>query len=312
MDKEDIKLLRLLVDGAWHEEQELLWALNCTRDHLQILKNRLQENTLCHCIIMEEAWRLETRLPLLNKEKIQRTLSPRRIVIQRVLDSTQNYIVKHREDEDPVQICFAELQTMGRGRLGRSWFSTLATQISFTALSRQKKGSSFSGLSLVLGLAVVDAVEETTGPLSLSLKWPNDILLNQYKVSGLLIELLPTENNLVDIVYGVGLNLLPPPNQEGWVGLSDKAPQLDKDLLAVNLVLTLEQYLERFVIEGFTSFRDAWLERDAFNGKKIRLKVGDRWVQGIEEGVDTEGALLLRTERGLERYVGNEISLCPD
>ena len=310
MDKEEIKLLRLLIDGAWHEEQELISALNCTNIHLQVLRKRLQDGALCHCAVMEKAWRLEARLPFLNKEKIQRALYPKNVVVERLLDSTQNYIATHRKDNDPVQVCFAELQTAGRGRVGRSWFSSLATQINLTAFSRQKKGAFFSGLSLVLGLAVIDAIEEITGPLFLTLKWPTDVLLNQRKVSGLLIELLPAGNNLVDIVYGVGLNLLPPPNQQGWIGLLNAVPQLDKDLLAIALFLTLEKYLERFMVEGFISFRDAWLKRDAFNGQEICLKVGNKWIQGIEEGVDTEGALLLRTKRGLERFVGNEISVC--
>src|SRR5690606_6260917 len=106
-------------------------------------------------------------------------------------------------------VCLAELQIAGRGRRGRDWFSPFGANLALTIGKRiDRPAAALGGASLVVGLAVLDALEQLGVP-ELALKWPNDVLLRGAKLGGILIEL--SARPQTELVVGIGLNVALPP-----------------------------------------------------------------------------------------------------
>jgi len=152
-------------------------------------------------------------LELLEKRHIRRELSAsaqawlRELEVHTVIDSTNTRMMKLARSRSVEGRCwFAELQTAGRGRRGRHWFSpfaqNLAVSMGFAVDGAPKEAGA---LSLVVGLALADLIERL-GVADVALKWPNDVLIGGAKCCGILIELVAHRRPL-EAVIGIGLNL---------------------------------------------------------------------------------------------------------
>lgn len=205
----------------------------------------------------------------------------------------------------------AERQTAGRGRRGRAWLSAPGDSLTFSLLWRFAPGTSLSGLSLAVGLAVAQAIENVgDGGTVLRLKWPNDILLDERKLGGILIELAPGAPHVA--VIGIGINrhlpaAMPPEMRDVAAALGDAT---DANRLLAALLLRLLDILDRFAAAGFAPLREAWMARHAWNGRPVLLHSDFAAPRpGLCRGVDADGALLLETGAGIERILAGEVSL---
>ena len=215
-------------------------------------------------------------------------------------------------------VCMAELQHAGRGRLGRRWIAPFGSGVAMSlGWSCSDVVRTLPALSLGVGVAVVRALTRV-GALGISLKWPNDIWFNDRKLGGVLIELRAEAGGPAHVVIGVGINVSLPPGarREIEVGGTAVAAVADACTVAASrnlaagaildeLLSMLLQY-ERF---GFAAFRDAWVALDGLNGRPVQVVVGETAVLGIARGVDADGALLLETTDRLQRFVSGEASL---
>ena len=190
--------------------------------------------------------------------------------------------------------------------------------LAFSLLWRFAQGpSGLSGLSLAAGVAVVRALDRL-GVAGVQLKWPNDLVHAGRKLGGILIELQGDAAGPCAAVIGIGLNLrLPAELRDGiaqavtdMASIAKRVPSRNHLLGAV--LIELEQVLARFSKQGFAALREEWHMHHAHQDKAVRLLLGDgKTVTGTAAGVATDGALLLETERGIERFHGGEISLRP-
>ncbi len=210
-------------------------------------------------------------------------------------------------------VIVAREQTAGRGRRGRAWLSAAEDSLTFSLLWRFSAGTSLSGLSLAVGLALARALEQM-GLTHLSLKWPNDLLLGEAKLAGVLIEVVPGQ--LPAAVIGVGLNLRLPQAMPEDLRLRSAAlegqlqPLPSASRLLAKLLVELHALLEEFQAGGFSRLRDEWLEHHAYEQRPVQLSSDHAEPQsGICRGVDGDGALLLETSTGLQRIISGEISL---
>lgn len=210
-------------------------------------------------------------------------------------------------------------QTAGRGRRGRTWLSQAGDSLTFSLLWRFPPQTKLDGLSLAVGVAIARALE-TFGIENIRLKWPNDILYEQSKLAGVLIE-LATGNQQMSAVIGIGLNLrlpadLPDELRQTATALCNTlrtdrahAPISANQLLAC-LLQQLHTVLQQLTQHGFAALRDDWLQRHAFAGQNVQLLSDFAEPQiGKCAGVDHDGALLLETEQGLRRIISGEVSL---
>ena len=216
----------------------------------------------------------------------------------------------------------AEHQTAGRGRLGRGWVAQPGASLTFSLLLPLAPAS-WAGLSLAVGCALADALEPAattaTAP-RLALKWPNDLWLldapgHGRKLGGILIETVAAGAQRLAVV-GVGLNVLPQPQADAGQlthGLAS-TQELDPTSTAPGVLATvagpLVRALQRFEAEGFAPFHAAFARRDLLAGQALATAGAEPLLQGRGEGVDVDGALLLRSADGaLHRISSGEVSV---
>jgi BirA family biotin operon repressor/biotin-[acetyl-CoA-carboxylase] ligase len=223
-------------------------------------------------------------------------------------------------DEDDVRVRVAYRQTAGRGRQGRPWQGQAGLTFS-VAMPLALPPARLSGLSLAVGLAVAEALEQCDAALGarIGLKWPNDLQIDGRKLAGILIESVPAGPQRLWAVIGIGLNLVRDARMEAALGralagvaeaMTPFDAQRDPTRILGAVLERLACMRTRFVADGFAPLAQAWSARDAYRDEPVRLlHDGVVLAEGVARGVDAEGHLLLETAAGLERIASGEVSL---
>ncbi|MEW6512720.1 MAG: biotin--[acetyl-CoA-carboxylase] ligase [Pseudomonadota bacterium] len=227
-----------------------------------------------------------------------------------VCDSTNAVLLARAEAGAPSgAVVIAETQTAGRGRRGREWLSAPGDSLTFSLLWRFPPGTLPLGLSLAVGVAVTNALAKV-GAGETALKWPNDVLKDDKKLAGILIELAPGQTHVA--VIGLGLNLRLPATLP--VEVRDTAAALDLpvdvNVLLATLLVELRTVLDTFATTGFAGLRAEWTARHAHEDAPVRLLSDFAPPRdGICRGVAADGALLFETAGHIERILSGEVSL---
>ncbi|MEW5994812.1 MAG: biotin--[acetyl-CoA-carboxylase] ligase [Candidatus Zixiibacteriota bacterium] len=211
-------------------------------------------------------------------------------------------------------IVIAESQTRGRGRLGRTWHSPPGTGLYFSIVLRPSLDpSDLPKITLLAGVAVAEAIEETTG-LHPLIKWPNDLLLAGKKVAGILTELYGDITSPY-VILGIGINVHTR-REEFLPELQETATSLDmaggQNISRANLlqaILThLGRWYESFKKGAFQPILDAWRKRCVIIGARVRILSGEKELEGTVVDMDVAGALLLRDQAGqIQRILSGEV-----
>ena len=201
----------------------------------------------------------------------------------------------------------AGFQTGGRGRRGRPWVSPRGN-FHGTFVMRPTGGPDKAALrSFIAALSLRDALANLTGSAAgLALKWPNDVLLNGGKVSGILLESLGQGGRVDHLAIGIGVNLIAAPEADqvepGAVPpvsvLAQTGIRVEPQRLLTALATAFAGYEATFAAQGFAPIRTAWLAHAAHLGSPIRARTGTRDQHGIFETIDSSGALILATPEG--------------
>ena len=215
-------------------------------------------------------------------------------------------------------VCLAGHQSAGRGRNGKSWHSPagagLLLSVSLTA-PIPPDGS----LSLALGVAIAEGLETFISD-PVKLKWPNDLVAQDRKLGGILVETSTQGRAETRVVAGLGVNIHVSEEQRDRVaaeggleptGLSelDKRKQHDPNVLAAVMITAIAGVLESHPVDGFDRWADGWNGRDWLAGKRIKAHSGANTHEGVAAGVDSSGALLLKDAEGERLILSAEIRL---
>ena len=196
----------------------------------------------------------------------------------------------------------ARRQNSGRGRQGRDWYDGTGNFMGSTVVQRLERDPPTHTLALVSGLAVYEAVLPLCPqPTRLMLKWPNDLLLNDAKLCGILLE---TDKNCV--VVGVGVNLMQAPEVEGrsTIALSEicKAPEIEN--FAARLAQSFDAELGRWRNFGIDPLIRRWIAAGYPIGTPLKVHDKDEsLITGEFGGLSPEGSLLLRLANGETRVI---------
>jgi BirA family biotin operon repressor/biotin-[acetyl-CoA-carboxylase] ligase len=223
------------------------------------------------------------------------------------------------------RVALAEHQSSGRGRLGRTWLSAPGASLCLSvAFTLRKRSSEIAGLTLALATQVTQVLERT-GATDVKIKWPNDLVLRDGKLGGILTE-LRSPGSTVTVVAGLGLNLANRPElarwaEPGWANrpasLSEAvATPIDRVQLAASIVDAWIEGVAQFEKHGFSPFEDAWNEHDYLRGKPVYYGEGNNRQRGRVTGIDRDGALLVEHEGEQIRIIAGDIEpgdhgLCP-
>ena len=226
------------------------------------------------------------------------------------VDSTQNRARALADAGAPEgTVVWAEHQTRGRGRLGRSWTDEPASALLISIILRPGLPlSCLPQISLLAGVAVAEAVGEESG-LPVTLAWPNDLLIRGRKVAGILAESVTSEAGAV-VILGIGVNVNQTRFPEDLAGRAtslglEGGRAFDRERLLRALLVRLEVWYRRWAAEGFAPIREAWRRRSWTLGQHVE---GDGGIAGIAIDLAEDGALVVRTDTGaVVRQTASEI-----
>lgn len=236
--------------------------------------------------------------------------------IQAVIDSTNAEALRRiAAGAGAGLVCVAEQQTAGRGRRGRNWISPFATNLYMSMVAEIGGGiAATQGLSLAVSVAVTDALQHF-GLSDLQLKWPNDILYGDAKLGGILIEMSGDASGVCQLVIGIGLNVRMPATaaadiDQNWTDISRVlGAEVDRNALLAAMLAELLPLIFSFEEKGFSHWRQRWLDRDAYAGRRVVVHSGEQEIAGTVTGIDDCGALLLNTGSDIQVIHGGEVSL---
>lgn len=320
-------LVAALADGRFHTGDELGERFGVTRAAIWKAIKKLPDFGLEVHSVRGKGYRLCETLTLLDASAIRANLSAEQrarifeLELLPVVDSTNMHALRRVQAGSlalaagQTYVCMAEKQTAGKGRRGRQWVSPFGHNLYLTMVREFTSGASgLEGLSLVIGIALVDALQEW-GFSGLALKWPNDVLWQQQKLAGILIEISGDVAGNCQVVIGVGLNLKQnavtmSAISQPWTSLCQLGfAQHERNRLFGRILDHQLSALDRFQAQGFSAFAATWNALDMCSGKAVELSSAAGVLRGVGRGVDHGGALLLQTAEGLTRCVGGEVSL---
>lgn len=214
----------------------------------------------------------------------------------------------------------ARRQVAGRGRRGRAWVGVegnlfLSGMLWIDAPLERAAQLAFAG-----ALAVADLLDPVVGPDAVRFKWPNDVLLGEAKVAGVLLESAfssaSRDGSGVALVVGMGVNLAAAPEvgrpATALAAHVDAAAVPEVETAARRLAMAFEARAAAWARDGFAALRDPWLARCAHLGRRMRAGEPGQPVEGVFEDVDDQGRLVLR--QGTQRVLihAGDVTLAPD
>ena len=231
----------------------------------------------------------------------------RRIHCYETTDSTMDVAQRLAAAGEPEgSVVVAEAQGKGRGRMGRTWISPKGKGIYLSVILRPDlQLMEIPKITLVAAVAVAQAVEAATG-LKPEIKWPNDLLIGGKKIAGILTELNAELNRVNTVVVGIGLNVNTPADKLPAQGTSlaeELGAKVDRLELARALLTHLDRSYAQFLQEGIAPILEDWRRFAAFLGRRVRVALEGRTLDGQAVDVDASGALLVRTDTGLVESV---------
>jgi BirA family biotin operon repressor/biotin-[acetyl-CoA-carboxylase] ligase len=279
----------------------------------------------------EALWQqLQPLLPGLSVEVVARTDSTNTQLLERARragahddDSTSRTHGRRAGDAQPC-LLVAEAQTRGRGRQGKPWYSSPGASLTFS-LSLPFSPAAWSGLSLAVGVAVAEALDPVPAgqPRAIGLKWPNDLMLMDAgfgqgdasagfgrKLGGILIETVAVGSRRMAVI-GIGLNVLPQSLKDlslGYACLTELLPGIDAPQALARIAEPLVRTLNAFQRHGFAPLQANYATRDALAGRSVTTTL-EAGPVGVAEGVDADGALLVRGGATRHRISSGEVTV---
>ncbi len=209
-------------------------------------------------------------------------------------------------------VVWAREQTAGRGRGGNSFVSPPGNLYFSAILRPARSAGSAAQLGFASALAVGEAVARRLPPSrDLRYKWPNDVLVDGQKLSGILLESAAAQDGtLAWLIVGIGINVTSHPSGTAWPATSLEAlgadPVAIEDLLQ-DVVAAFQAETGRWLGEGFAPIRAAWLARAYGLGQPVRVRLPRERLSGRFVDLDRDGLLLLETAEGPRRIAAGEI-----
>jgi BirA family biotin operon repressor/biotin-[acetyl-CoA-carboxylase] ligase len=319
------RVFQRLDDQEFRSGEALAADLHVTRAAVWKAVEQLRELGVALDAQTNKGYRLAAGVSALDAARIEARLSAEvraRIEALRVewtLESTNTRLLESLPPSaGNAAVMLAEHQTGGRGRRGRSWIAPPGGAICLSlAWQYPDLPADLSALSLIVGLAVVAALDELAVP-GVRLKWPNDLVTPRGKLGGILIEMRAEAGGPVHLVIGIGLNVLlddavrAAVNATGNVAddlLAHRQPAPDRNAVVAALLSRLVPALEEFPRSGLTPHLAHWNDRDALRDHEVRVENAGELTRGVARGIDAHGALLVETPGGVQRFISGEVSV---
>ena len=227
----------------------------------------------------------------------------------RTINSTNTYALEHFEELDDLCVVVADIQTQGRGRFDRTWFSYESENIYLSFVLKPMNNRYLSNLTQYLSVVSANVIESYG--VKTQIKWPNDVLISGKKICGILCESKLKSNKIQGVVLGIGINLNM--SKESVMAIGRPATSLNLELgktvdnqaFLDKLMFEFEKHYTQVLENGFSSFKEDYIERVGFLGQKIFIQQRD----GAEKEeftalrLDENGNLVVMTAENVEKTI---------
>ncbi|EJD6509867.1 bifunctional biotin--[acetyl-CoA-carboxylase] ligase/biotin operon repressor BirA [Providencia rettgeri] len=316
-----LQLIDILADAQIHSGEQLGDKLGMTRAAINKHIKTLRSWGLNIETVTGKGYKLPHQINLLNRAVIKQQISDVNIIVEPVINSTNQYMLERIPSLKSGDTCLAEYQSAGRGRRGRQWVSPFGCNLYLSMYWKLDQGPAAAiGLSLVVGIVIAETLNKISQE-KVKVKWPNDLYMNDKKLAGILVELTGKTGDAAHIIIGIGINIGMNKNNiessntitQEWSSLRDEVEDIERNELSVNIIKALRESLVIFENEGLKPFLDRWFKLDNFLNRGVKLLIGNDIITGVERGINEQGALLLQKNNGeIIPYIGGEISLRPN
>lgn len=322
MTPEAYRLLQALAHGKPLNGTRYAAQAGISRAAVWKQVERLRRAGLPVAAVRGAGYRLAWPIELLDADEIRRSGVPGEIGIEvrREVGSTNREMIgnfRHRH------ALAAEFQRSGRGRRGRGWILPPGCGVAVSYGYRFDCGLQRLGpLSLVAGVAVAEAVAENG--MRVAVKWPNDLVVDDRKLGGLLLEISGAAEGPCRLVVGVGVNTRLPrseiesadfsPPDQPWIDLHEAgAGDLDRNRLIGRIVVALDDALHEFERSGFEPFASRWQSLDVLMGRRVRvIPATGAAFEGLADGVTGQGMLRVARDGRVVELNAGEVSVRAD
>ncbi|MFF2752709.1 biotin--[acetyl-CoA-carboxylase] ligase [Psychrobacillus sp. NPDC058041] len=309
-NKEKILSQLLVAKGEPISGQKLADELSISRTMIWKHLKALEEEGYVIEAVKKKGYILISTPDIVSKERITTYLQTlqlgHNILYYPVCDSTQNIATeKARNGASHGTVIITEQQSAGRGRLERAWDSSANKGIWMSVVIRPEISPHMAPqFTLVSAVAITKAIEEMTDIVP-EIKWPNDLLINGKKMTGILTELQADMDRVQSIIIGIGVNV----NQElesfdqsiQSIATSLKIEtghEINRAALVAKILFYLEKYSTIYVEKGFEPIKLLWESYSCTIGKRVRATLLRETLEGIAIGITNDGVLQLRLDNG--------------
>lgn len=307
------QLLMTLADGDWHSGELLAQRLAVTRMTVSNYAKQLVAAGFPIESKSRSGYRLSNYPEVLNDSDLSaQSVLP--VVVAASINSTNDLALEWlKASAAPAAIFVAEHQAAGRGRRGRVWQAVPGAALLYSLAWRfERFPPDLPALSLLVASVLANTLLELGVNSGLGIKWPNDVLLNNKKLAGVLVEAVIRDEQ-VAVVIGIGLNILQSPQADTRypaTSLREEGYELTRSELLLAVTKNLQAALQKFVDHGFKAFHADYMRYDKVVGMELALDGRQLSIKAIDES----GALVAESANGagsgeVKRYVSGELSL---
>lgn len=314
-----------LADGRFHSGEELAKALGVSRSAVWKAAGALRELGVTLHAVRNRGYRLahggEPLAPAKIRERLAHEVRDHVANVEAAwtISSTNTVLLGRANPRSGTsEVLLAEYQSAGRGRRGRAWLAppggAICLSLSWTFGEVPQE---LSALGLVIGVCSLRALREL-GVEAAGLKWPNDLLIGDRKLGGVLIELRAESTGPACVVIGIGLNValgagLIRQLAEAGTAATDLASAglaaHSRNAVAASLISACVKGLLEFERQGLKPFIEEWRAADALRGRPVSVSGAEGTARGLARGIDLHGALVLETPQGLKRFISGDVTV---
>lgn len=308
------KIIAILNAGEWQTSASIGLQAGLEEAKVQSQIQGLMDNGL----LLEESaygYRLNNQIHLLDANEIAGFLHPNipldSFEVFQSIKSTNSHLLAKPIQDGRLRVCVSEAQLDGRGRRGNTWLSTPYRNIMLSiSWGFEKWPDTIGALGLAAALCITEELNKLYS-LDIKIKWPNDLLANDDKVAGILIDVAGESAGQCKVVIGLGLNVSQVDwskgNSEGyrWQDLCALGVKANRNQLVAKLINAQVDMLKEFELSGFESLTERWNKLNSFASRQVRVGSGENYVAGQMVGVDKSGALLVDALGGVRHLIND-------
>ena len=261
----------------------------------------------------------DSLIPSEIKWKLKTKVFGRSIISYRKVDST-NIIAYELAQKGMKEgaVILADEQVKGKGRHGRHWSSPSKGGIYMSCILRPSIApNEISRITLLAAIAVAQAIRDFSS-LEVTIDWPNDIMMDQKKLCGILTEMRAEQDSVDFVVLGIGINVNSSKSElpKGASSIREELHRRGGKIILSRVELTkkvlerLEEYYNLMKSEGFEPIIDIWKDLSVMIGSRVKVSLHDKTFEGLAHDIDPDGALVVRTESGvLEKISSGDVAM---